>query len=298
MVIDTFMFFNELDILDIRLRELQGIVDVFILLECEETLAGIKKPLIFEENQERFKQFLPSIRHVKLRGLPPLLEDTEKNRFWLEAYQRNSIMLGLAGYNIQPDDLVLVSDVDEIPKQNAIKEILNNIADGEVWIVKQKVYHRYFDRPRVRPTDFPWLGTVGVRYNAFSKILPQDLRRRWAKAGEYWTPAHEADPSRRFVETGGWHLHSFGSKSAYEYKTANFAHGARGGIAGTYGDPRQVRPAAIAREEESSVKPLEASVQIYLSERISDQLSDDIPDAVQRDLATFYHLFESSKYRR
>jgi beta-1,4-mannosyl-glycoprotein beta-1,4-N-acetylglucosaminyltransferase len=298
MIIDTFMFFNELDILEIRLRELWDVVDVFVLLECGEALSGVQKPLIFEEHKQRFERFLPHIRHIKLRGLPPLVKDTEGNRFWLERFQRDALMLGLVGHGLQQDDLVLLSDVDEIPKASAVREVSVSITFDEVWLFKQKVYYRYFDHLPQRSPDLKWLGTVAVRYNAFSNILPHDLRRRWAKAGEYWTPAHEMDHTRRFVEDGGWHLTYFGSKAAYDYKTANFAHGANGGVGGTYGDPNTVAPATISREETVGIKPFDNGVRAFLMRYIQNDLSGEVPRTITTDLPMFYHLFESSKHKR
>jgi beta-1,4-mannosyl-glycoprotein beta-1,4-N-acetylglucosaminyltransferase len=274
MIIDSFMFFNELDILDIRLRELDDIVDVFVLLECNEALSGVRKPLIFDEQKARFERFLPRIRHIKLRGLPPLVRDTEENRFWLERFQRDALMLGLVGCGLKENDVVLLSDVDEIPSAKGVKEVVSSISEHEVWLFKQRVYCRYLDSPPRSSVSAPWLGTVAVRYDAFSRILPQDLRWRWARAGQYWTPEHTADQSRRFVEEGGWHLSYFGSKAAYDYKTANFAHGANGGAGGTYGDPNKVPPATISREETVGIKPFDDSVDSFLRNYIHEILSE------------------------
>lgn len=172
MIVDTFMFFNELDILEVRLRELDDVVDAFVLLECTQALSSIKKPLFFEENKSRFSQFLPRIHHVILPGLPPLVQDSEQNRFWLERFQRDAIMLGLVGRGLHNDDIILLSDVDEIPSANAVLQAASEIQDDQVWVFKQKLYCRYLDTPPPRPADH-WLGTVAVQYSVFAKILPQ-----------------------------------------------------------------------------------------------------------------------------
>lgn len=54
MIIDCFTFFNELDVLEIRLRELDGVVDRFVLVEATLTHQGKPKPLLYAENKERF----------------------------------------------------------------------------------------------------------------------------------------------------------------------------------------------------------------------------------------------------
>ena len=64
MVYDCFQFFNELDILKIRLNVLAPVVDRFVISEATETFSGIKKPLYYEENKELFAAFQDRIIHV------------------------------------------------------------------------------------------------------------------------------------------------------------------------------------------------------------------------------------------
>ena len=55
-VYDCFIFYNELDLLEIRLKTLDSVVDHFVLVEATKTHRGKDKPLYFEENKERFKK--------------------------------------------------------------------------------------------------------------------------------------------------------------------------------------------------------------------------------------------------
>ena len=64
-VYDAFLFFNELDLLDIRLNTLDPYVDHFIISECDHSFSGNSKPFYYEENKERFKKFHSKIIHVK-----------------------------------------------------------------------------------------------------------------------------------------------------------------------------------------------------------------------------------------
>ena len=66
-VIDVFPFFNELDLLEIRLNSLDPYVDCFILSEATKTFSGLDKPLYYQENKERFKKFSDKI--LKLENL-------------------------------------------------------------------------------------------------------------------------------------------------------------------------------------------------------------------------------------
>ena len=69
-VFDCFMFFNELDLLEIRLIELSELVDRFVLVEATRTHTGFQKPLYFADNKSRFASFLDRIIHVIVDDLP------------------------------------------------------------------------------------------------------------------------------------------------------------------------------------------------------------------------------------
>jgi beta-1,4-mannosyl-glycoprotein beta-1,4-N-acetylglucosaminyltransferase len=115
MIYDCFMFFNELELLELRLHELSGVVDKFVLVETTRTFSNKPKSLIFQENRSRFKEFQDKIIHVVVDDMP------RSNNAWaLELFQRNAICRGLE--NCRPDDIVLVSDVDEIPRATTLVE--------------------------------------------------------------------------------------------------------------------------------------------------------------------------------
>lgn len=85
ILFDCFTFFNELDLLEIRLEELSSVVDWFVLVEATRTFSGRPKPLYFEENKERYSKFLHKIVHVKLGYMP----EKPSSAWELEAFQRN-----------------------------------------------------------------------------------------------------------------------------------------------------------------------------------------------------------------
>lgn len=63
-IYDCFTFFNELDLLELRLNELASVVDYFVIAEATHTFTGKPKPLHFKENAARFEAFLPRIIHI------------------------------------------------------------------------------------------------------------------------------------------------------------------------------------------------------------------------------------------
>lgn len=108
MIYDCFTFFNELELLEVRLHELSGVVDKFVLVEATQTFTGRPKPLYYAENRERFSRFHEQIIHV-------IVDDSPKsdNPWTIEHFQRNCIARGLT--QCRPDDWIMVSDADEIP---------------------------------------------------------------------------------------------------------------------------------------------------------------------------------------
>ena len=117
-VFDCFTFFNELDILDIRLTELDPLVDYFVLVEATRTFTGKPKPLYYADNRGRYERFAQKIIHVVVDDLPL---DAESH--WArEAFQRDAIMRGLT--QARPDDRIIISDCDEIPKPALLRQAL------------------------------------------------------------------------------------------------------------------------------------------------------------------------------
>ncbi|MQL69519.1 hypothetical protein Taro_001812 [Colocasia esculenta] len=115
-VFDAVLFSNELDILAIRWNELQPYVSEFILLESNSTFTGIEKPLFFADNRDNFKFVEPRLTYGTVGGRFMKGE----NPFVEESYQRVALdqLIRIAG--ITDDDLLVMSDVDEIPSGHTI----------------------------------------------------------------------------------------------------------------------------------------------------------------------------------
>jgi beta-1,4-mannosyl-glycoprotein beta-1,4-N-acetylglucosaminyltransferase len=110
LLFDCFTFFNELDILELRLAELSGVVDHFVIAEGTKTFRGEPKPLHFEKNARRFQKYLSKIRHIVIDDEPPECRSAWDREHW----SRQALMRGLQ--DAAPDDYVMISDVDEIPR--------------------------------------------------------------------------------------------------------------------------------------------------------------------------------------
>lgn len=119
---DAVPFNSELDILYARLIELDGVVTGTVVVESPEAFSGKKKPLHFFENRDRFARF--PVTHVVANVTVPSSMKTEKQRaIYRKNEQKNWLRRGLVKAGALPDDLVIVSDVDEIPRRVVIEQL-------------------------------------------------------------------------------------------------------------------------------------------------------------------------------
>ena len=122
-VIDAFIFYNEIEMLKYRLEYLNDIVDIFVLIEGTLTFAGKSKELYYEKNKHLFQEYNHKILHV-IVDMNDFID--EKINAWdREKYQRNYIKNGLEQLNLNDKDIIILSDLDEIPDVNAIKYMKN-----------------------------------------------------------------------------------------------------------------------------------------------------------------------------
>lgn len=209
-IYDCFLFYNELELLELRLNELYDHVDFFVLIESRETFRGNLKNYYFEENKHRFEKFLDKIIHV-------VVEDRiQTNNAWVrDSYQRNQIMRGLV--NCQPNDLIIISDADEIIRPSsipALREKLDNLPANEPYRVigcNQHMYRYFINRFDNR--DFPWPGTIGLYFKELVKYSPDFCRMQLCQ-------------SRRIpmLDNAGWHFTYMGGHDRVVTKITSWAH--------------------------------------------------------------------------
>lgn len=210
MIYDTFIFFNELDLLELRLNVLDNHVDYFVLVEATETFQGAPKPLYFAENKDRFSRFLGKIVHVVVDDMPHGAAPFDR-----EYHQRDCILRGVQ--NCRPDDLILLSDVDEIPNPERIP---TNLAEGLRLAFEQPLYYYRLNRKCVQMDHLPW--SVLTHYCTFG--FPSQLRRDVVKL-QSDILSHEAVTDRfEIIKEGGWHFSYLGSPENIVKKIEAFSH--------------------------------------------------------------------------
>ncbi len=207
-IYDCFLFYNELEILTIRLHELYDHVDKFVLVEAEETFRGKPKPLYYQENKHLFERFEDKIIHVIIKGHYEL---SSGGMFEREFFQRNQILNGLT--DCSDNDIIIISDVDEILRANAIREIQNMIASvpekTPKWIsCMQTCYSYFFNRYDFQHT--PWRGSMAAPYEDIKKYSPQFFRNIRGNRP-------------LLVKNAGWHLTSMGGFERFLDKLSAFS---------------------------------------------------------------------------
>lgn len=206
-VYDCFPFFNELDVLEIRLKEMWDTVDYFVLVEANVSHSGNPKEYIFEKNKERFEPYLSKIRHIKVDDVP------ETQDSWVrEKFQRFCIGRGL--FDAEKDDIIIVSDADEIPRAELIEMIKNDENDYDRYILYIPMLEFRINYMKIH--GFTKGSNIAVARGRSFTNAQQEREFTF-----YWTPK---PPNTVLVEHGGWHFTYLGDDNHALTKIQNFAH--------------------------------------------------------------------------
>ena len=223
------MYFDEDLLLDIRLNSLDKFVKKFVIAEATYTHNGSKKKLNFDIR--KFQKFKDKIDYIVVDNQPKnILQLSDKdtkdqkgeklilNGMARDYFQRESLFKGIK--NANGEDLIIVSDLDEIPNLNKLnfKEIKNNII-----IFEQKMFYYKLN---LFYKNFVWQGSKAVKYKNF--ISPQWLRNIKGKKYPMWRLdtlfSKKKYSNLIFVNDGGWHFTCLRTPEELEKKLLNFAH--------------------------------------------------------------------------
>ncbi len=226
-IYDCFQFFDENMLLDLRLNILDQYVDKFVIVENSFMHSGKKKSLNFDA--KKFKKFEKKINYIVIENLPDTLFDISKqpqeergnriidNTLMIEHNQRNSIVKGIE--DADQNDLILISDVDEIPN---LKNIELEIKKKLIFFKQQMYYYKF----NLKYSSKNWIGTKGcLKKNLQS---PQWIRDVKDRKYPYWRLdtlfSNKKYQSIQFIENGGWHFTNIKTPKELEVKFKNFGH--------------------------------------------------------------------------
>ena len=223
------MSYDEDLVMDLRLNILNDFIHEFVIVESKFTHSGKKRELLFDI--KRYSKFKKKINYIVLENEPLDLEivhdndtDDKKNSKYImnalkrENYQRNEIKRGLT--NAKPDDLILVSDVDEIPNLSNLD--INKINDNII-LFKQNFYYYKFN---LKLEDMSWLGSKGCKHKNLKS--PQWLRNIKDKKYPFWRLdilfSDKKYSNIKFIDNGGWHFSNMKSPEEIEKKMRTYLH--------------------------------------------------------------------------
>lgn len=208
-IIDTFTFFNELTLLDLRLNILNDFVDKFVLVEARYSHQNKPKPLYYQDNKHLFEKFNHKIEHIIVETFP------EHSYFSHEAYQRNYIINGVLD-KCNPEDIVFISDLDEIWNPKKVIPFLKEAAYDTIYWWPSLICYFYFNLAAQKNL---WLQPFYIRYGFLNELhkkgylITEDLLRN---------TLNRFTVKKEFLEgLCGWH---FSYTENPTYKLQNFLH--------------------------------------------------------------------------
>ena len=209
-IYDCFTFANELDVLELRLNCMYEYVDKIVLVEATKTHnKNETKPLYYQENKKRFQQFSDKIIHVIVKDMPTDIYPRSR-----EFHQRNAIIRGLK--NIENDDIIIVSDVDEILSINILQNLKNNQHD----IFYFKMFLMYFKLNYICVNgEGLSVWSVGVKGNHIKNgMMPQDIR---------FLRFNTSFPNSTIYNNAGWHFSYIGDDNFVKNKLSHLCETTR-----------------------------------------------------------------------
>jgi len=211
-IVNCFIFYNEIEMLTYRLNLLYDVVDYFVIVEARQTFVGENKPLYFDENKHLFEKFTNKIIHiiVDMPFTKDNIDITRGDQWTNEKWQRNSISKGLTQIerNLDSDDIIIISDLDEIPDPDTLRKIKTGQIqiNNDISCLEQDLYY----------------------YNLNSKRHEKWYHCKILTVNKYRTLGLTCEEIRFLscekIVNGGWHLSYFGNTTFIKNKLENFAH--------------------------------------------------------------------------
>jgi hypothetical protein len=208
-VIDTFPFFNEFELLKLRLNYLNDVVDYFIICECNHTHSAIPKPYYLDQIIEDIPE---DIRKKIIRIKYEVDGRYYYNDHWrLESEHRDFIGKNLSQFS--GNDIVMINDIDEIPNKEYIKKVFNTLNENFLYVAEfEMFYYNFTTYADLNHLIVPWHGTVISSVKKCIEIGSDTLHKK------------RRDSGYEVIKNGGWHFTYFNSPEKIKLKLESFAH--------------------------------------------------------------------------
>ena len=211
---DCFMYFDEDLVLDLRLNILNNYVDKFVIVEATKDHTGKDKKLNFNINN--FSKFKNKISYIIVEDMPTNLKFYKRNwpvHHLRDQHQRNALARGYEDSN--DDDLIMISDIDEIPDPNKIKifDVKNKYA-----CFIQKNFQSKINLLNI--SDKNWMGTKIIKKKYIKS--PQWLRNIKTAKPSFWKFYKPRQP--QLIYDGGWHFSILKNPKGISKKIQSYSH--------------------------------------------------------------------------
>ena len=230
-IYDCFQFFDEEMLLDLRLNIMDKYIDKFVITEATYLHNGKEKKLIFDIN--KFSRFRDKIIYIVVDKRPSDLhkineedkdsKDTRGQKLVLNGYKRDHYQRHMAQKilnAIDPEDWILINDIDEIPNLNNVN--LKSTKNKLVFF-KQKMFYYKFN---LLYPSFYWFGSKACKKKHF--LSPNWLRDVRQKKYPFWRLDILFSKKKYndvfIVNDGGWHFTNIKSPEDIEKKLLNYTH--------------------------------------------------------------------------
>lgn len=201
MVYDCIPFFNELDILKLRMHIMAPYVDKFVIEEASVTFSGEPKPMVFAQNREMFAEFEDKILYVPVENSPMSGVTTHERDY----FQKNQLIRAMG--ECAPEDIIIFSDVDEIPNPKELTEVIARFDVSKVYHFAQRLFYCFLNMEEISGNllsitgEFPGIGKkqwLGTKVCSFANIPKEGI--------VFLREVPVTDPASVRVADGGWHF--------------------------------------------------------------------------------------------
>jgi beta-1,4-mannosyl-glycoprotein beta-1,4-N-acetylglucosaminyltransferase len=209
LIIDAFMFFNEADLLEIRLHELDPVVDWFVIVESLQTFSGKPRAAVLPEIWSVVKPFEHKVKYRTLSRLLPEYKKSwnPKKSIWpREHFQRDALLQAAVDIPASNDDILMISDCDEIPRTTTLRDNLDELKHGIHTLEMELFYYNVNNRLSV------WNGTTIATIGEMRKAGGPSVVRENNGRGNI------------VIKNGGWHFSYFGGPEHMRTKVESFSH--------------------------------------------------------------------------
>ena len=209
-IYDCFTFYNEFELLELRLQQHWDHVDYFVIVESDHTFQNKHKPYLLQENWERFAKW-----HSKMR-LVTVESECHLNPWDNERDQRDAITMGLD--DAEPNDMIIVGDVDEVLRANTLK-IIRSGTRG-IYGFRMPLFNFKLNYMLVTTGSCFCVWNGAARYDMLGS--PEVFRQSRHMLNGF--PLGYKDDTLAIIEHAGWHWTYFGNVDFAKTKLQSFSH--------------------------------------------------------------------------